>query len=68
VSLQAFGINRQGPAGKAQPGGDLVLGGADLAAAIMGADLIDEYRIYVHPVAIGGGKLLPECLTHTTDP
>jgi dihydrofolate reductase len=43
---------------KAQTGGDLVLGGADLAAAFMEADLIDEYRLYVHPVAIGGGKPL----------
>jgi dihydrofolate reductase len=43
---------------KAQPGGDLALGGADLAAAFMRADLIDEYRLYVHPVVIGGGKPL----------
>jgi dihydrofolate reductase len=41
---------------KAQPGGDLVLGGADLAAAFMHHDLIDEYRIYVHPIIIGQGK------------
>jgi dihydrofolate reductase len=43
---------------KAQPGGDMVLGGADLAAAFMRHDLIDEYRIYVHPVVLGRGKLL----------
>ena len=43
---------------KAQPGGDLALGGADLAAAFMRDDLIDEYRIYVHPVLIGQGKPL----------
>jgi dihydrofolate reductase len=43
---------------KAQPGGDLVLGGADLAAAFMRHDLIDEYRLYVHPVVIGRGKPL----------
>jgi dihydrofolate reductase len=35
---------------KAQPGGDLALGGADLAAAFMQHDLIDEYRLYVHPI------------------
>jgi len=43
---------------KAQPGGDLALGGADLAAAFMRHDLIDEYRIYVHPIVIGQGKPL----------
>lgn len=43
---------------KAQPGGDLALGGADLAATFMRLDLIDEYRLYVHPVAIGQGRPL----------
>ena len=43
---------------KAQPGGDMALGGADLAAAFMRHDLIDEYRLYVHPVLIGQGKPL----------
>jgi dihydrofolate reductase len=41
---------------KEEPGGDLVLGGADLAASFMRHDLIDEHRIYVHPVIIGRGK------------
>jgi dihydrofolate reductase len=41
---------------KAQPGGDLALGGADLAAAFMRHDLVDEYRVYVHPVVIGRGR------------
>ena len=43
---------------KAQPGGDMALGGADLAATFMRLDLIDEYLIYVHPVVIGEGKRL----------
>lgn len=30
---------------KAQPGGDLALGGADLAAEFARHDLIDEYRL-----------------------
>jgi dihydrofolate reductase len=38
-----------------QPGGDLVLGGADLAAEFARHDLIDEYRLYVHPMVIGRG-------------
>ncbi|WP_181769103.1 dihydrofolate reductase family protein [Streptomyces albidus (ex Kaewkla and Franco 2022)] len=41
---------------KAQPGGDMALGGADLAATFRRHDLIDEYRIYVHPVLIGRGR------------
>ncbi|MDQ1395038.1 MAG: hypothetical protein QOG64_297 [Acidimicrobiaceae bacterium] len=41
---------------KAEPGGDLALGGADLAGTFMQHDLIDEYRVYVHPVLIGRGK------------
>lgn len=41
---------------KSQPGGDLVLGGADIGATFMRHDLIDEYRLYVHPVAIGKGR------------
>lgn len=40
---------------KAQPGGDLVLGGSDLAAEFVRHDLVDEYRLYVHPVVIGRG-------------
>jgi dihydrofolate reductase len=41
---------------KAEAGGGLVLGGADLAATFMRHDLIDEFRVYVHPVVIGRGK------------
>ena len=43
---------------KAQPGGDLMIGGADLATEFMRHDLIDEFRIYVHPVVLGRGKPL----------
>ncbi len=43
---------------KAAPGGDLGLGGAELAAAFLRHDLVDAYRIYVHPVRIGRGKPL----------
>jgi dihydrofolate reductase len=45
---------------KAQEGGDLVLGGADLAATFVRHDLVDEYRLYVNPVMLGGGTpMLP---------
>ncbi|WP_327289344.1 dihydrofolate reductase family protein [Streptomyces sp. NBC_01198] len=43
---------------KAGSGGDLALGGADLAAVFAEHDLIDEYLIYVHPVLLGAGKRL----------
>jgi dihydrofolate reductase len=41
---------------KSQPGGELSIGGAELSASFMRLDLIDEYRLYVHPVVIGRGK------------
>ncbi|QES47198.1 deaminase [Streptomyces venezuelae] len=51
---------------KAAPGGDLALGGADLAASFMRYGLIDEYRLYVHPVLLGSGKrLFPASDTRT---
>jgi dihydrofolate reductase len=43
---------------KASPGGDLALGGADLSSAFLRHDLVDEFRLYVHPVLIGQGKPL----------
>jgi dihydrofolate reductase len=51
---------------KTEPGGDLALGGADLAAAFRRHDLIDEYRLYVHPVLIGRGKPLFQASDVTT--
>ena len=35
---------------------DLVVGGAHLAGQALGAGLIDEYHLFVHPALIGGGK------------
>lgn len=43
---------------KEQPGGDLVVGGAELAAEFLRHGLVDEFRIYVHPVLVGRGRLL----------
>jgi dihydrofolate reductase len=39
---------------KAERDGDIEVAGPELAASL--ADLIDEYRIYLHPVVIGAGK------------
>ena len=35
--------------------GDVAVGGAELAAEAARLDLIDEYGLFVHPVAVGGG-------------
>lgn len=35
--------------------GDVAIGGPELAAEAARLDLIDEYRLFVHPVAVGGG-------------
>src|SRR5215467_14112932 len=40
---------------KSQLGKDMDVGGATLAAAFMQPGLIDEYRLFVHPVVLGGG-------------
>jgi dihydrofolate reductase len=42
---------------KQQPGQDiLVAGSADLVQTLMQHNLIDEYRLMVHPVVVGSGK------------
>lgn len=41
---------------KAERGGEFHVAGADLAASLTDLDLIDEYRIYLHPVVLGRGK------------
>jgi dihydrofolate reductase len=40
---------------KAQPDKDLAVGGAGLASSCARLGLIDEYRLFVSPVAVGGG-------------
>ena len=44
---------------KQQPGKDmLIFGSADLSAALMRHGLVDEYRLGLTPVVLGGGNLL----------
>jgi dihydrofolate reductase len=40
---------------KEQPGKDLGVGGAGLASTLMKVGLVDEYRLFVSPVVLGGG-------------
>jgi dihydrofolate reductase len=40
---------------KEQPGKDIAVGGAGLARACMELELIDEYKLFVSPVVLGGG-------------
>jgi dihydrofolate reductase len=39
---------------KARLDGDIEVSGPELAASL--ADVVDEYRLYIHPVVLGGGK------------
>ncbi len=41
---------------KTQPGGNMAIGGADLAATFIRHDLIDEFWLYVNPIVLGAGK------------
>jgi dihydrofolate reductase len=36
--------------------GEIEVGGPELAQSLTRLDLIDEYRIYLHPVVLGAGK------------
>jgi dihydrofolate reductase len=52
---------------KAEPGGDLAIGGADLPATFLRHGLVDEFTVFVHPVVIGRGRpLLPDSDSRTT--
>jgi dihydrofolate reductase len=40
---------------KEEPGDDLAVGGAGLASTLIKLGLVDEYRLFVNPVILGGG-------------
>jgi dihydrofolate reductase len=40
---------------KRQPGKDIGVGGAGLAAALIAENLVDEYRLFFNPVVLGAG-------------
>jgi dihydrofolate reductase len=41
---------------KARLVGEIQVGGPDLARSLTDLGLIDEYRLYLHPVVLGRGK------------
>jgi dihydrofolate reductase len=44
---------------RAEDGGDVqVMGSASLARTLISSDLVDEYRLMIEPVVLGGGKRL----------
>jgi dihydrofolate reductase len=46
---------------KAEPGFDMGVGGPTIAASLIEAGLVDEYRVYVNPVILGAGlRFFPE--------
>jgi dihydrofolate reductase len=40
---------------KQQPGKNMDLGGPNLASTLIPLGLIDEYRLFIHPVVLGSG-------------
>jgi dihydrofolate reductase len=44
---------------KEQPGKNLlVIGSGEFAQTLIESDLVDEYRLMIHPIVVGGGKRL----------
>jgi dihydrofolate reductase len=52
---------------KAEPGKDIAVGGAGLARACMKLGLVDEWRVFVSPVLLGGGTPYAPSLDETID-
>jgi dihydrofolate reductase len=53
--LATVGVGEEVSRLKEQSGGDIAVGGAGLARACMELGLIDEWRLFVSPVLLGGG-------------
>jgi dihydrofolate reductase len=47
--------------------GDIAVGGAGLAASFIALGLVDEFRVFVNPVIVGGGTRYFPALDHRVD-
>src|SRR4051812_17917338 len=57
--LNSGPVEEEIPRLKAEPGGDIVVfGGARFAHSLIRHRLVDEYRLTVHPIALGAGNAL----------
>jgi dihydrofolate reductase len=55
AKLASAGIAEEVARLKEEPGKDLAVGGATLAASFIELGLVDEFRLFVSPVVLGGG-------------
>jgi dihydrofolate reductase len=55
ASLASGGVAEEVARLKEEPGKDLAVGGAGLASTLIELDLVDEYRLFLSPVVLGGG-------------
>jgi dihydrofolate reductase len=55
ATLATEGVAEEVARLKQQPGKDLAVGGAGLASSCIALGLVDEFRLFVSPVVLGGG-------------
>jgi dihydrofolate reductase len=65
--LATSGVAKEVARWKAEPGKDLGVGGAGLASTFIRLGLVDEYRVFVSPVILGGGRSFFPALTDRID-
>jgi dihydrofolate reductase len=67
ATLASGGVAEEVARLKEQPGKDMAVGGAGLASTCARLGLIDEYRLFVNPVVVGGGTPFFPSLDERTD-
>jgi dihydrofolate reductase len=68
TQINGSNIEEQISAIKEQDGGDIItFGSPTLVQALTNANLVDEYRILVHPVIVGEGEHLFDSVTNRKD-